>query len=104
MGTFYYGAARTALRIDDRVLAHLKVVAVSKLRRREPFMVSWTESQGNGGGRGSIWIHPDIDLVYRFDGSRPAELDKSLLEQMSNEALAPTGIQLEASLVPFWGR
>ena len=80
MGTLYYGAARTPITIDDRLLAHLKVVATSKLRRNEPFLVSWDEPAENGSGRGSVFIHPTCDLIYRFDGSRAAELDQQLLE------------------------
>jgi hypothetical protein len=32
MGTLYYGAARTPARIDDRILAHTKLVSTSKQR------------------------------------------------------------------------
>ncbi|MEO5921318.1 MAG: ATP-dependent DNA ligase, partial [Pseudolysinimonas sp.] len=61
--------------MDDRVLAHLKVVITGKLRRGEPFLLSWNEKVDTGGGRGSLWMHPGCDLVYRFDGSRSPELD-----------------------------
>jgi hypothetical protein len=41
MGTLNY--AKTTVEFDDRVLAHLKVVIVSKLRRGEPLQLSWKE-------------------------------------------------------------
>lgn len=104
MGTLYYGAARTAVQIDDRILAHLKVLTGSKLRRNEPFLLSWQESAGDGHGRSSIWLHPDVDLIYRFDGNRPPELDSALLEQMSDEAISPTGVHIEAAMPRFSSR
>ncbi|MGN6503284.1 MAG: DUF7882 family protein [Pseudolysinimonas sp.] len=104
MGTLYYGAARTPIKIDDRVLAHLKVLAGSKLRRNEPFLVSWQEPADEGHGRSSIWIHTAADLIYRFDGGRAPELDSELLDQMATEALSSTGVHIEASMSRFWGR
>lgn len=104
MGTPYYGAARTPIKMDDRVLAHVKVLVVSKLRRNEPFLLSWVESAENGHGRASVWIHAGADLVFRFDGSRQADLDKELLDSMSSEALGPTGLRVDAVMSAFWGR
>ena len=101
MGTLYYGAARTPISIDDRALAHLKVVATSKLRRNESFLVSWDEPPENGSGRGSIFIHPACDLIYRFDGSRPAELDQELLESMATQSMSTRGLHIEASMYPI---
>jgi hypothetical protein len=104
MGTLYYGSARTPVQVDDRILAHLKVLAGSKLRRNEPFLLSWQESAEGGHGRSSIWMHPNVDLIYRFDGNRPPELDNELLDQMSSEALSPTGVHIEATMPRFSGR
>ena len=41
MGTMYYGGSAMPIRIDDRALAHLKVVLATKLRRNESFTLSW---------------------------------------------------------------
>jgi hypothetical protein len=98
MGTLYYGAARTPVAIDDRQLAHLRLVTTSKLRRHESFLLSWDQPLENGGGRGSLFVHPQCDLVFRFDGSRPAELDPDLLEAMATAALSSRGLVLEAML------
>ena len=102
MGTLYYGASRSAVRIDDRILAHLKVLIVSKMRRNEPFLISWTEPAGNGHGRSSIWIHPYLDMVFRFDGNRAPDLDRAMLDQMSNDALNPTGVHIDAEMGSLW--
>lgn len=104
MGILYYGAARTPVHIDDRVLAHVKVLAGSKLRRNEPFLITWRESSEQGAGRTSVWIHAGTDLIYRFDGGHPADLDTALLEQMSAEALTPMGVQISAAMPRFSGR
>jgi hypothetical protein len=98
MGTLYYGAGRTPINVDDRLLAHLKVVATSKLRRNESFLVSWDEPPENGSGRGSVFIHPTCDLIYRFDGSRTAELDQDLLESMATESMSNRGLVIQASM------
>jgi hypothetical protein len=101
MGTLYYGSSRTPVRIDDRTLAHLKVVIVSKLRRDEPFLLSWPEPQETGGGRTSLWMHGTLDLIYRFDGSGHPELDKDVIDRMSSEALTPQGVRIAASMARF---
>lgn len=101
MGTLYYGASRTPITIDDRTLAHLKVVATSKLRRNESFLLSWDETVEKGSGRGSVFIHPTCDLIYRFDGSRAAELDQELLETMSAQSMSSRGLVIQASMHTF---
>jgi hypothetical protein len=95
VGTLFYGAARTPIRVDDRILAHLKLVVTSKLRRNEPFLISWHDASDVGGGRSSIWLHPAIDLHYKFDGGTPASIDQDLIEQLSIEANAARGIQID---------
>lgn len=99
MGTLFYGASRTPIRIDDRILAHLNLVVTSKLRRNEPFLISWQEHSEHGGGRSSIWMHPACDLHYRFDGGKRPEIDQELIEKLSVAANAARGIEIdEASL------
>lgn len=95
MGTLFYGASRTPIRVDDRILAHLKVVATSKLRRNESFLVSWHDSVDIGGGRSSIWIHPACDLHYKFDGGQPPSIDLELVETMSIASNASRGIEID---------
>ena len=41
MGHLFYGTDTTAFPIPDRMLAHLKTVIATKLRRVESFTVSW---------------------------------------------------------------
>lgn len=99
MGTLFYGGDRTPVRIDDRILAHLRAVVTAKIRRGEGLLLSWTDSITIGDGRSSVWIHPACDLHYKFDGSQPAKLDPKLLEQLDVESIQARGIEIaEATL------
>ncbi len=99
MGTLFYGGDRTPIRIDDRILAHLRAVVTAKMRRGEGFLLSWTDSLTIGDGRSSVWIHPACDLHYKFDGSQSAKLDPTLLEQLNVESIQARGIEIaEATL------
>jgi hypothetical protein len=97
VGTLFYGA-RFSVTIDDRTLAHLKVVTTMKLRRGEGFLLSWTEPPGNGSGRGSFWVHPYCDMYFKFDGGRAPELDRELLDQMAVATSGNTGLHIDAAL------
>ena len=74
---------------DDRVLAHLHVVIVQKLRRGESFCLSWRDTHAVGGGRSSLWLHPSIPLHFKFFGSKPPALNRewiSILTLSSNSS------------------
>lgn len=92
MGTIYYGT--TPIRIEDRALAHLKVVISTKLRRNESFTLSWRHPDGEVPGRETIWIHPSIPLRFVFDDAEPAQLSRSWIEDLANSANSSGGILL----------
>jgi hypothetical protein len=94
MGMLFYGAARLPIRLDDRVLAHLKAVATAKMRRGEGFLISWTDSAEVGHGRSSVWVHPNADLHYKFDGNTPPTLDPAILDELNVESIQARGIEL----------
>jgi hypothetical protein len=99
MGTLFYGRDRTPIRIDDRVLAHLRAVVTAKMRRGEGFLISWTDSISIGDGRSSVWMNAATDLHYKFDGSQQVKLDPALLEQLNVESIQARGIEIaDASL------
>ena len=58
MGSLLYGNPGTEISFDDRALMHLQVVITAKLRRRESFLFTWTNSADAGSGRSSIWLEP----------------------------------------------
>lgn len=94
MGMLFYGSGRLAIPIDDVVLAHLKILATSKLRRSEAFLLSWVDHSDAGGGRSSAWIHPALELHYRFDGETRPKIDPAVVEEMAREANQARGIEL----------
>ncbi len=96
MGTIYYGGSATPIDIEDRALAHLKVVIATKLRRNESFTVSWRHPDDQSRGRSTLWIHPSIPLRFVFDDPEPAELSRAWIEELANSANSSGGIMLVA--------
>lgn len=96
MGTIYYGGSATPIHIDDRALAHLKVVIATKLRRDESFTVSWRHPEDQPHGRSTIWLHPSIPLRFVFDDPEPTQLSREWIEDLANSANSSGGITLVA--------
>lgn len=96
MGTIYYGGSDTPIHIEDRALAHLKVVIATKLRRDETFTLSWTHPDDQPRGRSTIWLHPAIPLRFVFDDPEPTELSREWIEELANSANSSGGITLVA--------
>jgi hypothetical protein len=89
-----YGARGMQIEIDDRLLAHVQAVTFAKLRRREPFPLTWVEAASDGSGRRTIWINETLELVFEYAGSRAIELDRELLEELTARANSTTGLNL----------
>jgi len=96
VGTIYYGGGAMPIHIEDRALAHLKVVIATKLRRDESFTVSWKHPDDQPRGRSTIWLHPSIPLRFVFDNPEPAELSRAWIEELANSASSTGGIMLVA--------
>jgi len=96
VGTIYYGGSATPIHIDDRALAHLKVVIATKLRRSESFTVTWQHPDDQPRGRSTIWLHPSIPLRFVFDDPEPTELSRSWIEELASSANSSGGITLVA--------
>lgn len=96
MGTIYYGGSATPIHIEDRALAHLKVVIATKLRRGEAFTVSWQHPDDQARGRSTIWLHQSIPLRFVFDEPEPPELSRAWIEDLANSANSSGGITLVA--------
>lgn len=94
MGTILYGAGTDAIHIDDRALAHLKVVVATKLRRNESFTLSWRHPEEEPGGRSTIWLHPSIPLRFTFEEPEAPELNVKWIEELMHSANSSGGIQL----------
>lgn len=93
VGKFIYESA-SKVDIDDRALAHLQVVMIDKLRRREAFSFSWHDDRSIGNGQTTIWVHPQASLVFKFYGSRRPSLNPAWIEALSRAANSTTGLTL----------
>lgn len=99
MGSIFYGGSRNPIEIEDRALAHLKVVIATKLRRNESFTVSWQHVDDQPRGRTTIWLHPSISLRFVFDDPEPPELSRAVLAELASLANSSGGIQLPPEMV-----
>lgn len=93
MGTLVYGGA-DAIHIEDRALAHLKVVVATKLRRNESFTLSWCHPDEEAAGRSTIWLHPSIPLRFTFDEPDTPQLNAKWVEELMHSANSSGGILL----------
>lgn len=101
MGYLFYGNTERPIDIPDRVLAHVKVVATTKLRRNESFTVSWRHPDGAPRGRSTIWIHPSIPLRFVFETAETEKnLDRAYLRDLALAAGSSGGMMIDVEIVP----
>lgn len=93
MGSLFYGDDRDPIEIEDRLLAHVKVVMSTKLRRNESFTLSWRHASG-ATGRSTIWVQPSIPLRFVFDSPDAETLDPALLTSLANSANSSGGMSI----------
>lgn len=86
MATLIYGPQNLHVEFDERVLAHVKVAVLAKLRRSESFSLSWVEGEAAGHGRSSIWLNPAVALQFRFRERSRQRLNRAWVEQMLESA------------------
>ena len=94
MGRLIY-RDRASFDIDDRILAHLRLVVVNKLRRNEGFMLQLPVNEGVR--QASLWIHASNALVMQFYGGREPVIDRELVDQMMHDASGADGLTLTAA-------
>ena len=94
MGKFIYGTPSISVDVEDRVLAHLKVVIIAKLRRGESFTFSWHKTAESGSGHSSVWLNPSVPLEFDFVGSKAPTLNKTWLEELVHLANSPAGLRI----------
>ena len=92
MGRLIYDSIGPAVELDDRTLAHLKIVITAKLRRHESFTLSWKKPDQHG--RNTIWIHPAIPVQFEFDGAAPGDLNTEWIQRLADSAANGPGIVL----------
>ncbi|WP_434318830.1 hypothetical protein [Leifsonia sp. P73] len=94
MGALIYDGQ--SFEFDDRALAHLQAVITMKLRRREPFLLSWTPSDADPIGRHAIWIDNAIPLRYEFLSPTPERLDEQWLNTLADQSSRASGLFFSA--------
>ncbi|MFE7846763.1 ATP-dependent DNA ligase [Microbacterium sp. NPDC057407] len=92
MGRFVYDSSGNSVEIEDRTLAHIRLVMMNKLRRGESFM--FEVEVGDGSGRRSFWIHPSVPLVFHFFGGRQPQINRLWVEELIQEASGPRGLTI----------
>jgi hypothetical protein len=95
MGQLFYANAATAVEIDDTLLAHLQVVAATKLRRSESFTLTLRRSSGADAGRETLWLQPSIPLRFQFDSAEPVKLDPAVLRGLADMANSSAGLTVD---------
>jgi hypothetical protein len=92
MGRFIYDTVTNSVDIDDRTLAHLRIVVMNKLRRSESFM--FDVEVGDGSGRRSFWMHPSVPIQFHFFGSRNPRINRAWVEELMLVASGPNGLAI----------
>lgn len=100
MGSLYYGSAEQPIELPDRLLAHVKVVVATKLRRGESFTMSWQHPEGTEKGRSTLWLQPSIPLRFVFDSPEPETLDGAYLKELAHAAGSTAGMMIDVNAVP----
>ncbi|GEP26984.1 ATP-dependent DNA ligase [Cryobacterium levicorallinum] len=100
MGTLLYGNPGIVITFDDRALMHLQIVISTKLRRRESFIFTWSDSADEGSGRSAIWLDPTSTLYYRYFGSRTPSINRDWIEALMLSANSAGGLAFIAEPTP----
>jgi len=98
MGQLFYGYTDQPIDIPDRLLAHLKVVMATKLRRSESFTLSWCHHDDEPEGRSTIWLHSAIPLRFVFASAESEQLDAALLQELVKAANSSGGLTIDRDI------
>lgn len=91
MGQLIYDSS-LVIDLGDRMLAHLQVAIALKLHSHEGFLFSWRQDTGGESGRGSIWIHPDISVLFRFTDRLTPTLNPRWVDALVSSANSAEGM------------
>lgn len=94
MGRLLYANDLAGIEIDDRALAHVKQVVVSKLRLNHSFSFSMDPGWHPGHERCCLWLNPAIPLRFVFDDDAGPVINRVWIEQLTLSANSPTGLLL----------
>ena len=92
MGRFIYDTMANSVELEDRTLAHLRIVIMNKLRRSESFM--FDVDMNDGTGRRTFWIHPSIPIQLHFFGTRSPRINRLWIDELMKSASGPNGLTI----------
>ena len=98
MGQLFYGSTEQAIEVDDALLAHVQLVAFTKLRRAESFLMTW--KRASGPGRETIWVQPSIALRFVCETDEEIPMNGKLLEELAQAASSARGMDLSVDVAP----
>lgn len=94
MALLFYGTDVSPVALPDRLLAYVKLITTTKLRRNESFTLTWT-GDADVAGRSAIWLHPSIPLRFVFDSAEPEQLVGDYLRSLADQANASAGLVID---------
>ncbi|MCS5732483.1 DUF7882 family protein [Herbiconiux daphne] len=94
MGYLHIGTSGWSIQVDDRALAHLKIVILTELRKGHGIAFSCKHPADQGSGRETFWINPNTDLRFQFFGGRAPSINRCWLQQMHESCVAGTGLYI----------
>lgn len=93
MGRIIYSDNKSSVEVDDRLLAHLQIVVMNKLRRGESFMMTFPHTAS---GHVCWWLAPAVPVMFHFYGTHTPRLSRDLVDRLMAEASSPDGVHVAA--------
>lgn len=90
MGRLTYTGIENNFEIEERTLAHLRLVIMNKLRRDESFMMHLP----HGDGTRSLWVDASMPIMLTFHGSKNPTINPAWIEALMASANSAYGLQL----------
>jgi hypothetical protein len=81
--------------IDDRVLAHVQIVILDKLRRGEPLLITVQHSSSELERSTGVWIGPSVPLVFIIADLNGLVRDRELLARLVQQSHSLDGIVVQ---------
>jgi hypothetical protein len=94
MGTLAIGSNGTSVHIEDRALAHLRVVILAKLRRTESFAFNWDHETSDGMSASTVWMQPTMEVEFTFDSEVPVTINKDWADRLMHSANSVRGLEM----------
>ncbi|MGR0221828.1 DUF7882 family protein [Agromyces sp. ZXT2-6] len=83
------------IELDDDALHHVFSVIVTKLRRREPVLLNWTDEHGMPE---FVLVNPTTEVTATYDDHDLGELDPHRLQRLMVQANSNAGLCLDAAM------